>query len=300
MPSSSRARRGFSLVEIVTALTILAVIGAALTKMTMTQTRSFQYENGARRARATSRGAMNILMSDLRMAQDIDAIDSVDTVNNRWIDLKVPLVFGVVCQVNVGSVVLSLVPADSFQLATSKYGGYAIRNKSTSRYRYTDATSSSGMTAGNAAICSGAGYYADTARVAGRSGSVVTVTPAPVGGAAVGDIAFVWQHVRYQFSAATEYPNRLGLYRRVRGKADTDSTFEELVAPFSTSARFSYYTDPPAYRDTALKTAPASLNTIRGLQIFLPAESSDTVPGRTAPQRANTTTSIFFKNTRIQ
>jgi hypothetical protein len=75
---------------------------------------------------------------------------------------------------------------------------------------------------------------------------------------------------------------------------------EELIAPFSSTARFSYFVNPSNYRDTASKTAPTNLNTIRGFQIYLPAESSDTVPGHTAPQYANTTTAVFFKNTRVQ
>jgi prepilin-type N-terminal cleavage/methylation domain-containing protein len=39
MRSSTTSRRGFSLVEIITALTILAIIGSALTKMILSQTR---------------------------------------------------------------------------------------------------------------------------------------------------------------------------------------------------------------------------------------------------------------------
>ena len=37
-----------------------------------------------------------------------------------------------------------------------------------------------------------------------------------------------------------------------------------------------------------------------GFQIYLPAESVDTVAGHTAPQRSVTTTAVFFKNTREQ
>ena len=116
----------------------------------------------------------------------------------------------------------------------------------------------------------------------------------------VGDPAFVWQHVRYQFAASGIYSGRYGLWRRIRGRANTDSVKEELIAPFASTARFSYFTNPSAYNDTSVKTAPSNLNQIRGFQIYLPAESSDTVPGHTAPQRANTTTSVFFKNTRVQ
>lgn len=304
MPSSFRRRSGFSLVEIITALTILSIIGVALTKMILTQTRSFQHENSSRRARTTSRSAMNILATDLRMTQDIGGLDSVDAVNHRWIDVKVPIAFGIVCEVNAGGAVLGLVAVDSFQIAGSKYGGYAIRDRATSTYSYARAGSGDTIQTVPSTRCSNAGVYSDTAVVAGRAGRSVVVSPAPPAGTTVGDPAFVWQHVRYEFASSQIYPtasgNRMGLYRRIRGRANTDSLREELVAPFNSTARFMYYTNPPAYRDTAVRTAPGNMNLIRGFKIYLPAESSDTLIGSAAPQRANATMSVFFKNTRVQ
>jgi hypothetical protein len=86
------------------------------------------------------------------------------------------------------------------------------------------------------------------------------------------------------------------------GRANTDSLWEELVAPFSSTARFRYFVNTGNYHDTSSTAAPsqANLNQIRGFQLYLPAESSDTVPGHKAPQYANTTTAVFFKNTRVQ
>lgn len=295
-----QVRRGFSLVEIITALTILSIIGVALTKMVLSQTRSFQYENSSRRARTASRSAMNILTTDLRMTQDIGGVDSIDATNNRWVDVKVPIAFGIVCGTGGGGTYLALVAVDSFQMASSKYGGYAIRNQTTGAYTYTHAGSSDTISVVAASNCHTPGIYADTAVVSGRSGAVVKVTPSPVAATAVGDPAFVWQHVRYQFAASGIYSGRYGLWRRIRGRANADSVKEELIAPFASTARFSYFTNPSAYNDTAVKTAPTVMDQIRGFQIYLPAESFDTVSGSKAPQRANTTTSVFFKNTRVQ
>ena len=300
MRTSRHVRRGFSLVEIITALTILSIIGVALTKMVLSQTRSFQYENSSRRARSASRSAMNILITDLRMTQDIGGLDSVDATNHRWVDAKVPIAFGVVCAVSGTNATIALVAVDSFQMAASKYGGYAIRNQTTGAYTYQHAGTTDTITTTAASNCHTPGIYADTAVVAGRAGTTVTVTPAPPAGTAAGDPAFIWQHVRYQFAASNIYSGRYGLWRRIRGRANSDSVREELIAPFQSTARFSYFTNPSAYNDTAVKTAPTVMDQIRGLQIYLPAESSDTVPGHTAPQRANTTTSVFFKNTRVQ
>jgi prepilin-type N-terminal cleavage/methylation domain-containing protein len=52
MRTSPRGRRGFTIVEIITALTIIAIIGLAMTKLVLGQARSFQFDNGGVGARA--------------------------------------------------------------------------------------------------------------------------------------------------------------------------------------------------------------------------------------------------------
>lgn len=301
MRHSPTGRRGFTIVEIITALTIIAIIGLAMTKLILGQTRSFQYDNGARRARAAARGAMNILITDLRMVQDeAGGVTAVDATNNRLVTVRVPTVFGVVCQVNAGDVVVALVPTDPFQLSSSKYGGYAIRNNISGLYTYVSASASDGVTITGTGRCRTANIGADTATIAGRAGGTFVLTPGPPGGTAVGDVVFVWQSVTYEFRNSGIFPGRLGLYRTVSGKAGTDNTADELMAPFSPTARFSYYTkNPYPANDTPATSAPAALGDIRGFQIFLPAESSDTMPTRNTPQSANATTAVFFKNVRL-
>ena len=297
-----RRQAGFTIVEIITSLTIIAIIGLAMTKLVLGQTRSFQYDNGARRARAAARSAMNILITDLRMTQDNGGVTAVDAANNRRIDVRVPTVFGFVCEKNAGNIVASLVAADSFQVASSKYGGYAVRDSVAGTYAYVAATSGDTITATNVSRCHAAGVdiFSDTTRVAGRRGGVFVMAPAPPGIAGVGAPMFVWHTVTYEFKTSAIYPGRYGLYRTVRGRANTDTTSDELIAPFKSTARFSYYTQGPyATNDVPLTTAPGVLNNIRGFQIFLPAESSDTMPTRNTPQSANTTTAVFFKNTRV-
>ncbi len=299
--ASSRHRRGFTIVEIITALTIIAIIGLAMTKLILGQTRSFQYDNGARRARAAARSAMNIMITDLRMTQDNGGVTAVDAVNNRRIDVRVPIVFGYVCEITGMSVVVSLVPTDSFQLATSKYGGYAVRNPATGTYTYAAASSTDSIRSAGVGRCHGNGVniYADTARVAGRAGGVFILSPAPPAITTVGLPMFVWQTVTYEFKASNIYAGRFGLFRTASGLGNSDVTTDELIAPFKSTARFSYYAQNPyAAGDVPATTAPA-LNNIRGFQIYLPAESSDTMPTRNTPQSSNATTAVFFKNTRF-
>ncbi|MDB4892463.1 MAG: hypothetical protein JWL61_4318 [Gemmatimonadetes bacterium] len=295
-------RRGFTILEIITALVIIAIIGLAMTKLVLGQTRSFQYDNGARRARAAARSAMNILITDLRMTQDNGGVSSVDVTNNRRVTVRVPTVFGFVCELTGTGIVASLVATDSFQLATSKYGGFAVRDSVTGIYAYSSAMAGDTIRTAAAARCHGApaNQYADTTRIAGRVGGVYVMSPAPPGITAVGSPVFVWQTVSYEFKSSTIYAGRLGLYRTVTGRGGTDSTSDELIAPFAATARFSYYTiNPYGTRDSALVAAPGNLNNIRGFRIFLPAESSDTMPTRNTPQSSTVSTAVFFKNTRF-
>lgn len=293
--------RGFTIVEIITSLTIIAIIGLAMTKLIIGQTRSFQFDNGGRRARAAARGAMNILITDLRMTQDNGGVTAVDAANGRRIDVRVPYVFGFVCEVNAGNVAVSLVPTDSFQLATSKYGGYAVRDPATGIYSYAVASSADTMSSTSASRCraGSTNIYADTAHVAGRTGGVYFLSPAPPAIASVGEPVFVWQAVTYEFKASNIFPGRFGLFRSASGLGGTDVVTDELTAPFKSTARFGYYLkNPYSTHDVATNTAPSTLDNIRGFQIFLPAESSDTMPTRNTPVSATTTTAVFFKNTR--
>lgn len=301
MPHSHSRPRGFTIIEILTSLIIIAVIGLSMTKLIIGQTRSFQFENGARRSRAAARSAMNILITDLRMTQDKGGVTAVDAVNNRRVDVRVPIVFGFVCEITASSVVVSLVAVDSFQVASAKYGGYAVRDSVTGAYTYVAAASGDTIQAAAPNRChAGPNIFADTAHVSGRPGGVFIASPAPPASTGIGSAVFVWQTVSYEFKSSGVFPGRYGLYRTVGGRANTDTLSEELISPFSSSARFGYYTNPAATNDVPSTTAPGVLSTIRGFQIYLPAESSDTMPTRNTPQQTNLTTAVFFKNTRIQ
>jgi prepilin-type N-terminal cleavage/methylation domain-containing protein len=303
-------RRGFTIVEIITALTIIAILGIAMTKLVIGQARSFQMDNGGRKARAAARSAMNILITDLRMTQDSGGITALDATNNRRIDVRVPIVFGTVCSFTASGAILALVPVDSFQMAAAKYGGYAVRRSGGSfTYQYSAAGSGDTIqTQGNGSCHGGPKLYADTVTVSGRTGRVVSVSPGPPAGTAVGDMAFVYQDVTYEFKTSQMYPGGLGLYRVIRGRANTDTLSEELLAPFTTTSRFNYYMSSgvagtgyaTADRPTATTPAATAYHLVRGFQIVLAAQSPDTTPGRTKPQTATTTTAVFFKNTRVQ
>ena len=96
--------------------------------------------------------------------------------------------------------------------------------------------------------------------------TIVEATGVPPAGTVIGSMAMLWQTVRYSFDSSKVYPNRAGLFRIVSDAASADTN--ELIAPFSWTARFSYFTNPAQANDTATNTVPGNLNTVRGLKIL--------------------------------
>jgi hypothetical protein len=144
---------------------------------------------------------------------------------------------------------------------------------------------------------------ADSIKLGGKAGSVIQFTPGTAATTGIGQPAFLWQYVTYRFRYDTAGKRR-NLYRVACG-ADTISTGaqcnnEQIMGPFSSSARFNYFvnTSTAASQDSSVKTAPANLNNIRGVEIVLAAIAPDTVGSSKGPAAATTTTSVFFKNVR--
>jgi len=294
MRTHSRTRRGFSLVEIITALVILSILGIAMGRVMLSQTRGYQYDNGGRRSRTAARSAMNILITDLRMTQDNGGVTALDGTNNRSVDVRVPIAFGVVCATSGTNVIMAIAPVDSFQYSSMRFGGYAVRDATTGIYSYVSGGTIAVVDVNN---CHGAPkIYADTVTMGGRQGKVVqiTTTGALPAGTAAGSMAMIWQNVKYVFATSKIYSNRLGLYRITYNSAAADTN--ELIAPFSSTARFNYYVS----KSTPTSSTPANLNSIIGLQVYLAAEAPDTVQGRSGPKKSPLTTAVFFKNTRLQ
>ena len=99
MTTTRPARRGFTLIEVTIAMVIVAIIGAAFTKLLASQSRYFDQQTNIRKARSVARNSTNVLLSDLRMVQDSGGIDSAAS-DGKAIRIKVPYRFGLVCATN--------------------------------------------------------------------------------------------------------------------------------------------------------------------------------------------------------
>jgi prepilin-type N-terminal cleavage/methylation domain-containing protein len=275
------ARRGFTLVELLVSMVVLGIIGAALTRLFLSQSRFYDQETQLRRARLVSRMAINAALSDLRMVEATGAVVSATATN---VTLRVPYAMGIVCLNTAAQTTLALWPVDSTIYATAGFSGYAWRD-SLGAMTYVETGTS--LVAGNAAFCTAANV---AALPQGRVVSVQPALPASLPAVtAVGTPVFLIQRLTYEFKPSVTLPGRTALWRTAVATGLSD----ELVAPFDPTAKFRFFV---VGSDTAQAGVPSPLSNMRGLELNL-ASQSDRVPeGTAAPKQAQTVTAVFFNN----
>lgn len=298
LQSHGRRPRGYTLVELLIAIVILGIIAAAMTRLMVSQANFTSQQAALRGARSVSRDAYNILMTDLRMVQDSGGLMAAKADTIR---IRVPMAFGLVCNIGAPSTSVSLVPVDSALMALGTYGGVAYRDTTTGVYQWFVATASDAITTEpSPSICTDTtalnpGIF--TSSYNGRTGRIVRVKSMP--GSTVGAAMFIWQEITYAFDASVAFPGRgRGLWRTVTGTgAPSTWTRDEIIAPFDTSARFKFYV---YNQDTSQVAVPAPISSIRGLDLVLNGLSIRPPSGTTTQKLTKATTSVFFKNRRDQ
>jgi prepilin-type N-terminal cleavage/methylation domain-containing protein len=269
-------RAGFSLVELIVAMTLASVVAGALLALMVRQMDFYQQDAVLREARGGARSALNVMLTDLRM---VEATGGVVAAQSRDITVRVPYRLGIVCASSAGSTDVSLFPADSLTAATAAWSGWATRDGSGGSWAYR--TGAVTLSSPGTASCTAASIATLT------GGAVVRITPGG-GTIAAGTPVFFYQEIRYRFAASTSVAGTDGLFRSVVATGQE----EELVAPFDGTARFRFY----AGWGNAQDDPPASLSTLRGLEIHLNAESTGPSPTTNAPETADVVTSVFFMN----
>lgn len=271
-----RRASGHTMIELAVAMVVMGVVGAAIVRLIISESRGFQAQDSAQEARKVARSAVNLLTSELRM---VEVTGGVSAASPTSITFRVPYAIGIVCN----NTTISTMPVDSLMFAQATFSGYAWRD-TLGVYTYV-AGGSAG--AGSAANCTGQSITTLT------GGKVVSLSIPLPADAIVGNPVMLYSTITYSFGNSALLPGRMGLFRQVAGGV-TSTAAEEIAAPFdSTTTRFKFFV---LNVDTAQSTVPASLGDIRGVELDLTGESRFTPRGRSTPKSVPTTTAVFFQN----
>lgn len=283
MTRSRLDTRGLTLVELLIAIIVAAVVGSAMLKVLVSEARASSQREAWRAARSVARGSLNRLLTDLRM---IEAEGGVVAAANdgKSMTLRVPYAMGVLCSATA-PVTASLLPVDPPAWSAATFDGFAWRDTLSGGYTYV--TSGVSLAVGTTSVCTSSSV-ATVDPSGGAAGRIVLLGGTLGGTPAIGTPVFLFERVEYRFAASTLVPGQTGLWRR------TAAQDEELAAPFDTSSRFRYYVLGNA---TAQDNAPASLSDPRGFELRLLGRS-DPPSGGGSPKQVNLSTSVFFKNRR--
>jgi prepilin-type N-terminal cleavage/methylation domain-containing protein len=276
-------RPGFSLAELTVAMVVAGIIGVALARLIINQSRFVAMQDGMMRARSGARAALNALSSELRAVTDGGLVQA----GPDSITVRVPYAFGVACGPLSGTTVVSLLPTDSAIFSASTASGYAWLD-STGLWQFvTPAT----VGASNLwAPCLLPSPPVTTLSATGWPARGLTVSPTIPVTPSAGRLVYLYQTIRYAFAASVGIPGRRALWRTVNPPGGTR---DELVAPFDSSARFEFLVGG-AY--TLQSTPPAVLDSVRGVRVKLVGTSETAPQGRSQPVRFDLTTDILFRN----
>ena len=296
----ARPRRGFTLTEVMISMVMISIIGVALTRLVVTQSRFSNKQVLQRNARSVSRGALAIMESELRMVEQSTAFTyagvstgvQIPPPTATTIIINVPWAVGVRCTATD----IAILPVDSISqaLGAANTVGVAWRDAATGRYVYDPTPSASNIDVFTE--CTNAGILA-TGAGAMPGMRVVRLVGGALSGGTVGTPVMLFYRVRYQFASSTSVPGqgRLGLFRSVSNASATFGTPEELIAPFATGSGFRYFM---GNNRSATTSTPlfAEVETIAGVQLNLFGISERNTQGQATPETSQLTTPIFFRN----
>jgi len=252
-------RRGVTLVELIITLVVFGILGTALARLMISNSRFVSQQEMQLEARQTARAAMNVVLPELRMVSDSGLLAAApDSVR-----VRVPYAFGVFCRNDYAV----LAPPDSAVYATAQPAGIAYQLAS-GLYGFNPTVTVTGLTT-NTADCD-----ADSVRAI-PGGLRVQLSVANL--APAGRLFYLYQVVTYRFANSTALSGRRALWRQAEGAAA-----EELLAPFDTAARFVFLVGS---RLTPQLAVPAQLTSIRGLEIRLVGASVNAAQGASEPTR---------------
>lgn len=222
---------GFTLVEVIVAMSITGMVATALLSLIMAQSRFYQRTDDQISAEQSAQATFELVSSELRMAGATDLMAAeADSVTFRF-----DIVQAVVCD-STGSDEATLYVYDRVTNAnlTSSFFGVALSLPYETDYEYEDGWNPTASASGSgpkadcvAAGEGGAGLDSDYLRLTGWAGRFTGGVPER------GAIVRGYGKVTLRVAASTFFTSRWSLWRGT----------QELVGPFDAGAAFAYVMD---------------------------------------------------------
>ena len=271
-------RRGFTLIELLVAIVVAGILGVALTRLLVNDSRFVERQDAMLSSRHTSRTAMNWVVTELRMVSN----DGLVAAASDSVTVQVPFAFVMTCGRVGGLQIMSRLPVDSLSYASVTSPGLAWRRLDGS-FRFVpnvgiaSSTDSSTCLADSIRVIPGGALLA----ISGVSSGWPTEPPSA-------RVGYLYQTVTYRFAASVDLPGRVGLWRRAGTAAA-----EELVAPFDAGAGFGFLVGSGF---AVQSTPPGNLATVRGLEVRFLGASEQTPRNASGAQIFDLTTQVRFRN----
>lgn len=285
---SAARRTGFTIIELMLAMVVTGIIGAALVRTMISSNRFIDRVESGREARGAARAGMNLAATELRM---VSAGTGIEAATATSLTIRVPFRIGVACSSTIGIpglLVASMLPADTTIATTSLgYNGFATL-QSTGEYGYVN--SALDPANGTTALCTGA--PANLSIVPGSTVLAMTAVSLPTAVTPGTPVVF-WRRVRYDIAPSTVLPGRTALWRRQLNNLNAVTQSDEIASPLDPASRFGFFINNTR---TVSDTVPTALANIRGVELRFTGQSVRTVRGTARAEQFRVLTSIFFLN----
>ncbi len=251
--SESARPTGFTLIEVLIAITVATVLGAGILTLVLGQNRFYGHNDDAIYAEQSLRAAMDLMASELRMASPDDILAAEpDSVSVRF-----DLMRAVVCAVNAGEVDLFVYDSVSNANLPAGFRGTAVSDPYSEDFLYDNAFDASGAQSGGAQTsCGNRGAptgepLRNYRRVDGWPSTLAAATD-------TGSVVRVYGRLTYRFDDSDFVDSGLAVWRNT----------QELVSPFDEDAAFQY-----VMADGSVQSAvsPADFEDVRIIRIDVTA-----------------------------
>ena len=289
-------RRGFTLSELLVGLSVMAILGVALTRILINDSRFVSRQDAMLGARQGARAALSTIVAELSVVADTPIVATRDSL-----EVRVPVAFGLTCRaVGSGIRIVSILPVDSVAWASFDTTGLMWRRQTGGYRRLNPGWISTTTLASDSAQCKADSVRmiagGKLIRVGGLDGTScdVTLTDPNCQPDSLA-VAMLYSRVKYLFAPSSDLPGRIGLWRR-----NQKGVVDELVTPFDTGASFAYLMGGPNAATMTLRTtdvtSTASRDSIRGVELRLYAASENKTQGASSYQVFPLKTRIRFSN----